>query len=176
MPPDRIAIGDSIAVNGVCLTATHVEGKVVRFDVSKETLNTCIISGWAPGVSVNLERALTLSTPLGGHLVSGHVDGVVEVCCRTDYDEYVELCFRVDRALGKLIAVKGSVAIEGVSLTVNTVVDRDQASEFTVMLVPHTLEQTTLGTFSEGMFAHLEVDPVARYLDRLMESRQQGLS
>ena len=119
------------------------------------------------GSSVNLEMALTLQTKLGGHLVSGHVDGVGRVIYRADESEFSVFGFEIERSLGQYIAEKGSVAIDGVSLTINSVADTANLTRFEVMLVPHTLTHTTLGETVEGDRVHIEVDQVARYVKRL---------
>lgn len=160
-------LGDSIAVNGVCLTAVSVSGEEFVADVSGETLACTTLGRLAPGAAVNIEPALTPATPLGGHLVSGHVDGVGELLARADDARSVRMRFRVPDALSRYVARKGSVCIDGVSLTVNEV---DHA-EFTVNLVPHTLQQTTLSDFTPGRAVNIEVDLVARYLERLLGAR-----
>ena len=156
--------GDSIAVSGVCLTV--VEHSVAGFtaDVSGETLARTTLGRLRSGDSVNLEKALTLSTPLGGHLVSGHVDGVGVVVNRREAARSVQFRIKAPEALAKYIAEKGSVCVDGVSLTVNAI----HGAEFEVNIVPHTLAETTLGTIKEDSEVNLEVDVVARYLERLM--------
>ena len=163
-----VRLGDSIAVSGVCLTAVALPGGGFAADVSNETLACTTLGGLAPGDAVNLEPALTPATPLGGHLVSGHVDGVGEVLTRDDDARSVRMTFRVPDALARYLARKGSVCVDGVSLTVNEV---DGAS-FGVNLVPHTLEQTTLSGFAPGRAVNIEVDLVARYLERLLAARE----
>ncbi len=160
-----VAIGDSIAVNGCCLTAVEVDGKGFAADVSLESLARTTLGRLAPGDRVNLETALTLSTPLGGHLVSGHVDGVGEVVSRTPDGRSERWRFRAPEALARYIAEKGSIAIEGISLTVNRV----DGAEFDVNIVPHTSAVTTLGDYGPGQSVNLEVDLIARYLERLMQ-------
>ncbi|MEX0430969.1 riboflavin synthase [Spiribacter insolitus] len=160
-----VAIGDSIAVNGCCLTAVEVDGKGFAADVSLESLARTTLGRLAPGDRVNLETALTLSTPLGGHLVSGHVDGVGEVVSRTPDGRSERWRFRAPEALARYIAEKGSIAIEGISLTVNRV----DGAEFDVNIVPHTSAVTTLGDYDPGQSVNLEVDLIARYLERLMQ-------
>lgn len=156
--------GDSIAVSGVCLTA--VEHSVSDFvaDVSGETLSRTMLGRLRPGDPVNLEKALTLSTPLGGHLVSGHVDGVGKVVSREPEGRSVRFRFEVPAALARYIAEKGSICVDGVSLTVNAV----SGAQFTVNIVPHTLARTTLDNLRPGSEVNLEVDLLARYLERLM--------
>ncbi|MEX0386638.1 riboflavin synthase [Spiribacter onubensis] len=160
-----VAVGDSIAVNGCCLTAVEVDPAGFAADVSLESLARTTLGRLTPGDRVNLETALTLSTPLGGHLVSGHVDGVGEVVSRTPDGRSERWRFRAPDALGRYIAEKGSIAIEGISLTVNRV----EGAEFEVNIVPHTSAVTTLGEYGPGQSVNLEVDLVARYLERLMQ-------
>jgi riboflavin synthase len=156
--------GDSIAVSGVCLTV--VEHSTVGFtaDVSAETLSRTTLGRLHTGDAVNLEKALTLSTPLGGHLVSGHVDGVGVVVNRREAARSVQFRIKAPEALAKYIAKKGSVCVDGVSLTVNAI----HGAEFEVNIVPHTLEETTLGVIKADSEVNIEVDVVARYLERLM--------
>jgi riboflavin synthase len=167
LDPERIRPGDSIAVNGACLTANRIKNRDVYFDVSGETLSKCLIGDWVASDRVNLELALTLQTPIGGHLVSGHIDGAVKLVHIRNDREYTAMQFEVGRDIGKFIAVKGSVAIDGVSLTTNTVTDEDETTFFEVMLVPHTLKNTTLGILEAGSLAHIEVDQIARYIQRI---------
>ena len=169
----EINVGDSIAVNGVCLTVTRLEHDVAQFDVSPETVTKCLIDEWQVGDSVNLESALTLEKPLGGHLVSGHVDGTGLLVERHDADEATRMTFETPIKIGRFIAIKGSITVDGISLTSNTVEDSDQITRFEVTLVPHTLANTTLGSLRENSRVHLEIDLVARYLARLNESGQR---
>ena len=168
--PDRIQLGDSIAVNGACLTVSRIENRHVYFDVSNETLSKCLVGDWVAGDGVNLEMALTLQTPIGGHLVSGHIDGTAKLVHIRNDREYTAMQFEVGRDIGKFIAVKGSIAINGVSLTTNTVTDEDEMTLFEVMLVPHTLKNTTLGILESGSLVHVEVDQIARYIQRICTS------
>ena len=165
---DSTSLGDSVSVNGVCLTVTDVNNGIMRFDVSKETLSKCLVENWQKGTRVNLETALTLETPIGGHLVSGHVDGTATLQSRKDGDEFSHFVFNVNSSLGRFVATKGSVALDGVSLTSNSVSD-DKLTVFDVMLVPHTLQNTTLGDLHEGHLVHLEVDQISRYVHRLYQ-------
>lgn len=165
----RIRPGDSIAVNGACLTVTRLEGGVARFDVSSETLDKCLVGCWREGDRVNLEPALTLQKPLGGHLVSGHVDGTGILDSVTPGPDSTWMRFLVPRELGRYIAIKGSVALDGVSLTTNRVTDIDAGTRFELTLVPHTLAMTTLGDLDPGDRVHVEVDLLARYLDRMQQ-------
>lgn len=159
----RARLGDSIACSGVCLTVAARRGHRFAADVSVETLDATTAGAWAPGTVVNLEPALTLATPLGGHLVSGHVDGVARLVSRRPDARSWRLRFALPRALARYVARKGSICVDGVSLTVNDV----GAREFGVNIVPHTLRQTTLGRLQPGDRVNLEVDLVARYLERL---------
>ena len=167
---EAVRVGDSIAVNGCCLTAVEVDGAGFAADVSLETLDCTTLGGLQPGDAVNLETALTLATPLGGHLVSGHVDGVGEVVQREPAARSERWRFRAPAALARYIAAKGSIAIEGISLTVNAVAD----CEFDVNIVPHTAAVTTLGRYRPGQPVNLEVDLLARYLERLLEGRAEA--
>lgn len=168
LDPDTMSIGDSIAVNGVCLTLVAVSDRSFEADVSAATLATTTLGGLPDGATVNLEPALTPATPLGGHLVSGHVDGVGGVRAVDAAGESLRLRVAVPDGLARFIAVKGSICVDGVSLTVNAVDD----TGFEVNLVPHTLAATNLGTLGPGDPVNVEVDLIARYLDRLMS--QQG--
>ncbi len=160
---DDVAIGDSIAVNGVCLTVVKKDGNSFTVDVSRETLN-CTVGLERQGARVNLEKALRLSDRLGGHLVSGHVDGVGEVAAFENLGESWRLAVRAPQPLAKYIAVKGSITINGVSLTVNEV----KGAEFSVNLIPHTLAVTTLSERRAGSKANLEIDLIARYVERML--------
>jgi riboflavin synthase len=164
--------GDSIAVSGVCLTVVGCSASGFIADVSAETLSRTTFGRLRAGDAVNLEKALTLSTPLGGHMVSGHVDGVGTVVNRRENARSVQFRIKVPDALAKYIAEKGSVCVDGVSLTVNAI----HGAEFEVNIVPHTLAETTLGTVDEGSVANIEVDVVARYLERLMLGERAGQS
>lgn len=161
-----LRLGDSIAINGVCLTVVDFDGRSFAVEVSPETLNCTTLGSLAAGAQVNLEPALRLGDRLGGHMVSGHVDGVgVIKDCREDGD-----CqkFRIaaPKELARYIARKGSVCIDGVSLTVNGVAD----SEFEVMIIPHTRAETLFGTYRPETRVNIEVDMIARYLERLLPS------
>jgi riboflavin synthase len=157
-------IGDSIAVNGVCLTAVTLGADSFEADVSGETLNRSTLGALREGDPVNLEPALTLATPLGGHLVSGHVDGLGEVLERRPDGRSEQFRIKAPDQLARYIAEKGSICVDGVSLTINAVV----GSVFSLNIVPHTLTATTLGDFRPGRKVNLEVDLIARYLERLM--------
>jgi riboflavin synthase len=162
---DDVQIGDSIANNGVCLTVIAMEGNTVQFDVSRETLN-CTVGLAEPG-EVNLEKALRLADRLGGHLVTGHVDGIGEVVKFEPIGESHELVIRAPAALAGYIARKGSVTVDGVSLTVNRVEGR----EFSINLIPHTVQVTTLQRLQAGTPVNLEIDLIARYVERMQAWR-----
>ncbi len=167
---DDAALGDSIAVNGVCLTAIALFGDGFAADVSKETLSLTTLGRLGPGSPVNLEKALTLNTPLGGHLVSGHVDGLGKVLERTDDARSVRFRIEAPAELARYIAHKGSICIDGTSLTVNAV----QGCTFDVNIVPHTLQQTIMEGYATGTRVNLEVDLIARYLERLLLGEDSG--
>ncbi len=157
-------LGDSIAVSGVCLTAVKIVENDFWADVSAETLSRTNINHLRPGSKVNLEKALTLSTPLGGHLVSGHIDGIGIVNKRWDDGRSVRFEIQAPAELAKYIAQKGSICIDGISLTVNEIM----GTVFGINIVPHTLHATTMHEFQVGREVNLEVDLVARYLERLI--------
>ena len=161
-----VRVGDSIAVNGCCLTVVGLGHAAFRVDVSQETLGCT--SGFEVGAVVNLEKALRLSDRLGGHLVSGHVDGLGEVVRKDQVGESWCLDVRISTQLAKYVARKGSVALNGVSLTVNRV----EADRFEVNLIPHTLQMTNLGGARPGALLNVEVDLLARYLERLVSMRE----
>ena len=160
-----VALGDSIAVNGVCLTAVELGVHYFCADVSNETLNKTLINTLVVGAPVNLELALTPTTRMGGHIVSGHVDGVGEIVERKADGRSFRFKIKAPDSLAKYIAQKGSICINGISLTVNEV----SGAAFSVNVVPHTLTETTLGTATTGTFVNLEVDMLARYMERLMQ-------
>jgi riboflavin synthase len=163
-----VAIGDSIAHGGVCLTVIEKDGASYKIDVSRETLN-CTVGLDAPG-EVNLEKAMRLADRLGGHLVSGHVDGVGEVLKFEKIGESHELVIRAPQHLAKYIARKGSITIDGVSLTTNRV----DGAEFSINLIPHTVEVTTLKRCQAGGKVNLEVDLIARYVERMLNPEAQA--
>ena len=158
-----VSLGDSIAVNGVCLTAVELTEKSFSADVSNETLLLTSLAGLKTGSPVNLEKALTLATRLGGHLVSGHVDGVGAVVGRSDDGRSVRFVIEAPALLARYIAHKGSICVDGASLTVNAV----DGARFELNIVPHTLKETIMGNYQEGSEVNLEVDLIARYLERL---------
>ncbi len=164
---EDVQTGDSIAVNGVCLTVIELDAGCFTVDVSQETLN-CTAGLEATGALVNLEKALRLADRLGGHLVSGHVDGVGEVMVFTNLGESWQLDIRAPQALAKYIAVKGSVTLNGVSLTVNRVND----CAFSVNLIPHTLAMTNLKNLRAGSRINVEIDLIARYVERIMQAEK----
>jgi riboflavin synthase len=159
-----VNLGDSIAVNGVCLTAVALGAGEFAADVSRETLSLTTLGGLKAGSPVNLEQALTLATPLGGHLVSGHVDGMGEILERQDDGRSWRLRIQAPAELARYIAQKGSICVDGTSLTVNVVDGR----EFELNIVPHTLTETIIGGYGPGTRVNLEVDLIARYLERLL--------
>jgi riboflavin synthase len=166
--PETIAIGASIACSGVCLTVVErgKDGNRSWFavDAAAETLRVTTVGAWRRGTRVNLERALKVGDELGGHIVAGHTDGLATVVVREDLTDMARLSFYAPAELARFIAPKGSVALDGVSLTVNEVAD----DTFSVLIIPHTLEVTTLGALAEGDHVNLEVDLMARYAARLM--------
>ncbi len=164
--PENIAIGDSISVNGACLTLTESGENIGCFDVSSETLSKCLMGHWRLGDWVNLEPALTLQTPLGGHLVSGHIDGCGQVLAIEKEDAFTRMTLSIPAELAGFVAKKGCIAIDGVSLTVNSITDKQPDSSFEVTLIPHTLSHTTLGQLKCDSAVHIEVDQVARYILR----------
>lgn len=165
-----VKLGDSIACSGVCLTVAELKPRRFAADVSVETLGATTASAWRPGTQLNLEKALTLSQPLGGHLVSGHVDGVGRLSSRKADGRSERLIFNVPEELERYIARKGSICVDGVSLTVNDIAGKKGgATGFGVNIVPHTLRQTTLGRLKPGEPVNLEVDLLARYLEKLVK-------
>jgi riboflavin synthase len=160
----RVQLGDSICVQGCCLTVTELNGNTFAADVSRETLNLTTLGDFKPGNTVNLEPALRAGDALGGHLVSGHVDGVAQVLGLVGDARSTRVVIGVPPALARYIAPKGSVAIDGVSLTINAV----EAASFGVNLIPHTQTVTTLGRLEVGTRVNLEIDQVARYVARLL--------
>jgi riboflavin synthase len=161
-----VQVGGSVAVNGACLTATRLDGNAFAADLSRETLALTTLGLAAPGTRVNIEKALLAGQALGGHYVTGHVDGVGRVISRRDDARSVRVEFEVPDELARYVARKGSICVDGVSLTVNGVHGR----RFDVNLVPHTLELTTLAGCGAGTQVNLEVDIIARYLERMLEA------
>jgi riboflavin synthase len=169
-----VKLGDSIAVSGACLTVVAFDENSFAADVSNETLRCTSLGKLKAGDSVNLEKAMLPTTRFGGHMVSGHVDGLAELVDISDEGRSKVLTYRVPKDLTRYIAAKGSVCLDGVSLTVNSV-DSDL---FTVNIIPHTMEQTTMQFYSPGQQVNLEVDVVSRYLERLLDAGEadKGLS
>jgi len=164
LDPSGIRVGDSICVQGCCLTAVELSDRTFAADVSRETLSLTTLGGLAPGSPVNLEPSLKAGDPLGGHLVSGHVDGIGEITALSGDARSTRIEVSVPSALARYIARKGSVAIDGVSLTVNEV----QGAVFGINLIPHTQAVTTLGALRTGARVNIEVDQIARYVERLL--------
>lgn len=158
-------VGDSISVSGVCLTMLEPDGNGFSADLSVETLDCTSLGQRQPGDGVNLELALQLGGRLGGHMVSGHVDGLAKVISRKTDGRSERFDFEIDPPLARFVAAKGSVCLDGVSLTVNEVDD----NRFSVNIIPHTLEVTTLGDLHEGQTVNFEIDLIARYLERLSQ-------
>lgn len=167
-----VALGDSIATNGVCLTVTALGKDYYCADVSMETLNRTGFADYQSGQAVNLEKALLPTTRLGGHLVSGHVDGVGRISKKTKVGFAIELWIDAPAELSRYIAEKGSITVDGISLTVNAVA----GAAFKLTLVPHTLNNTTLNDWQVGRSVNLEVDIIARYLERLLSGGQSETS
>jgi len=161
---DNLALGDSIAVNGVCLTAVAFDAQTFTADVSRETLEATTLGNLCVASPVNLERSLTLSASLGGHLVSGHVDGVGRVVSLEPDARSTRIGIEIDASLTRYVARKGSITVDGTSLTVNDV----SGTRFFVNIVPHTLERTIMSAYQQGSRVNIEVDLVARYLERLV--------
>ena len=172
LPLADVKLGDSIAVSGVCLTAIELGDGQFSADVSRETLSRTTLGNMKPGSSVNLELALTPTTRLGGHIVSGHVDGVGEVVQRSADARSVRFVIEAPANLAKYIAEKGSICVDGVSLTVNGV----DGKRFDLNIVPHTLAETTMEEFQPGRKVNLEVDLLARYLERLLLGEKAAYS
>lgn len=157
-------IGESIAVNGVCLTVVAHDKKTFAVDISDETISCTVSGSWEKGRSVNIERALKLGDSLSGHMVSGHVDGMAKILTITPYGDSQVWVLEVAPMLMRYIAAKGSVTLDGVSLTVNEI----KGASFTVNLIPHTRERTTLGERKPGDLLNIEIDLIARYVERLL--------
>lgn len=164
LDPSGINVGDSICVQGCCLTAVELRDRTFAADASRETLSLTTLGDLAPGSPVNLEPSLKAGDPLGGHLVSGHVDGVAEVAAISGDARSTRVEIAVPAALSRYIARKGSVTIDGVSLTVNEV----QGATFGINLIPHTQAVTTLGALRVGARVNIEIDQIARYVERLL--------
>lgn len=158
-----VKLGDSIAVNGCCLTVVELSNTGFSADVSNETLRCTTLGEFRPGTRINLEKAMLASDRFGGHIVSGHVDGVGELVSSSNEGKSIKLVFAVPENLTKYIAAKGSICIDGTSLTVNEV----EGKHFAINIIPHTQEQTVSGTYQPGQKVNLEVDLIARYLEKL---------
>jgi riboflavin synthase len=169
---DGVALGASIACSGACLTVVDKGPDWFAVDVSGETQSKTAPGLWQKGASLNLERALRLGDELGGHLVTGHVDGLGIVLSAEPEGDSTRIIIAVPRALGPSLAPKGSITLDGVSLTVNEVRDEDEETQFTINLIPHTGQQTTLGNLAPGRKLNVEIDVLARYLQRMVEARQ----
>jgi len=164
---ERLAGDDSICVAGGCLTVTARDADAFTVDVVPETLARTTLGAFRPGAMLDLEPAATLATALGGHLVQGHVDATTVLIARSAIGDGARLAFRLPPELARYIVAKGSVAIDGVSLTVASVA----ATEFAVAVIPHTMGQTTLGSLEEGAKVNIEVDVIAKYVERLLQER-----
>jgi riboflavin synthase len=165
LPMEGVGLGDSIAVNGCCLTVTRLHSDGFSADLSRETIDCTTLGGRESGDAVNMEKALALGESLGGHLVTGHIDGVGQVIeLRPDGDS-LRLSIEAPQRLARYIAAKGSVCVDGASLTVNTVT----AKVFELMIVPHTQAETIVGQYQAGTRVNIEVDIIARYLERLSQ-------
>lgn len=169
-----VKLGDSIATNGVCLTVVELPGDGFWADVSKESITHTNILDWKSGKSVNLEQALTLATRLGGHMVTGHVDGLGTILSRNEDARSVRFKIKAPAELSKYIAAKGSITVDGVSLTVNAIEDAAAgATIFDLNIVPHTVQETVIQGYQVGQTVHLEVDVIARYLERMMQQNNE---
>ena len=164
LPLADVALGDSIATNGVCLTVIELPGDGYWADVSRETLDFTTLGGLQPGARVNLEKALTPASRLGGHIVSGHVDGVGEVVSLQEDARSIRVVLRAPDSLARYIAHKGSICVDGTSLTVNAV----SGAQFDLNIIPQTMAETIFGEYRPGSRVNLEVDVIARYLERLV--------
>ena len=168
-----IDLGASIACSGVCLTVVDKGDDWFAVDVSGETVSRTAADLWKEGAKLNLERSLRLGDEIGGHIVTGHVDAVAEVLAATAEGDSVRLDIGVPRALAPMIAAKGSIALDGVSLTVNSVRDGEKGAQFSVNIIPHTAQHTTLDGIAAGRQLNVEVDVLARYIDRMLAARSQ---
>jgi riboflavin synthase len=170
---DSVDLGASIACSGVCLTVVDKGGDWFAVDISSETISRTAKDVWREGAKLNLERSLRLGDELGGHIVTGHVDAIGEVVDARREGDSTRIEVRVPNALGPMIAAKGSVALDGVSLTVNTVQDAGDAALFTINVIPHTAQETTFAGIAAGRQLNVEVDVLARYIDRMLAARAQ---
>jgi riboflavin synthase len=172
LPWSEYEVGDSVAVNGVCLTAVRLLDNGFDTDVSVETLDVTTLKQLTVGDAVNLEPALRVGDALGGHLVSGHVDGIGRMVAREDDARSIRMTFEVPGELSRYIARKGSICVDGVSLTINEV----SGNTFGLNIIPHTAEVTTMGAYEAGTAVNIEVDLLARYIERMLGSDAGGLS
>jgi riboflavin synthase len=168
---DTVDLGASISCSGVCLTVVDKGDDWFAVDVSGETISKTAGDHWREDAKLNLERALRLGDELGGHIVTGHVDAVAEVADAAPEGDSTKIEVRVPNALAPMIAPKGSITLDGVSLTVNTVEDAGDSTLFTVNIIPHTAQHTTLGALKAGQQLNVEIDVLARYIDRMLASR-----
>ena len=167
-----VAMGASIACSGACLTVVDKGDDWFAVDVSAETVSKTAPDLWTKGARLNLERALRMGDELGGHIVTGHVDGLATVIATEDVGDSRKVTMEIARGLGAMLAPKGSVTLDGASLTVNTVEDRGTSTRFTVNLIPHTASHTTFDEMPVGRALNLEVDVLARYLQRMVDARK----
>ena len=165
-----VKLGDSIATNGVCLTVTHLDGRRYTADLSVETMNKTGFTGYKVGDTVNLEKAMLPTTRFGGHIVSGHVDGVGEIIERQLVGRAIELWVAMPQEIARYVAEKGSVTVDGISLTVNGL----RKNAFKLTIVPHTSQETTIDQFQVGRRVNLEVDVMARYMERLLQGADES--
>jgi riboflavin synthase len=170
---NTIDLGASIACSGVCLTVVDKGEGWFAVDVSGETVSRTSSDHWGEGAKLNLERSLRLCDEFGGHIVTGHIDSVGEVIAVDSQGDSTRIEVRVPREIGPMVAPKGSIALDGVSLTVNTVADVDDSTRFTASIIPHTAQQTTLGQIAVGRQLNVEGDVLARYIDRMLAARAQ---
>ena len=168
-----VDMGASIACSGVCLTVVDKGGNWFAVDVSAETVSRAAGDMWREGARLNLERPLRMGDELGGHIVTGHVDGIGEVVRVDGEGDSTRIGIRVDRSMASAIAQKGSICLDGVSLTINDVRDADDGTHFSVNIIPHTAGETTLGKLTQGQQVNVEVDVIARYIDRMLATRAQ---
>ena len=168
-----VDLGASIACSGVCLTVVDKGADWFAVDLSSETVSRTAADLWREGSKLNLERSLRLGDELGGHIVTGHVDAIASVVSADPEGDSLRLAVATSRALSPMIAAKGSITLDGVSLTVNDVQDGPETTRFTVNIIPHTAEQTTLGSARPGRQLNVEIDVLARYLDRMISARAQ---
>jgi len=170
---ESVELGASIACSGACLTVVDKGEDWFAVDVSGETVSKTANGHWIEGARLNLERSLRIGDEIGGHIVTGHVDAVGEVVEVTPEGDSKHVRISVPRALGPMIAAKGSVALDGASMTVNEVRDAGEATQFSINVIPHTAQHTTLGDLAPGRQLNVEVDVLSRYIDRMLAARAQ---